>query len=316
MMVGMERVLETLRFAVFDFELEPRETIVFPAFKGNAFRGALGNALRQLTCALQAGDCGGCIVRHRCVYAQIFESHNTGNASILKNIEKAPHPFIIYIPDKYNLEYPPDKPFHLTLTLVGSALDALAYFILAFEYIGSRGIGRDRGRFGVKRVSTGDTDIYDPVEKKVTRHYPVFKGTDFIQSGDAADRSHLKITLDTPLRLRSDNRLQKHISFDMLIRSLLRRLHILSALYCGGPEKVDFRGLLQIAATIQTTNSSISWNQQTRFSHRQERTISMGGVTGHLEFAGPIAPFLPYLRLAQSLHIGSGTSLGLGRLKM
>ena len=36
----MRDVLEKLKFAAFEFVLVPADTIVFPEFKGNVFRGA------------------------------------------------------------------------------------------------------------------------------------------------------------------------------------------------------------------------------------------------------------------------------------
>jgi hypothetical protein len=312
----MERVLETLTFGVFEFELEAVDRIVFPEFKGNVFRGAMGNALRKLTCALRGGECGQCLVRDRCVYARIFESHNTNGESILKNIEKAPHPFIIYIPDHQRFEYQAGEPFVFHLTLVGNAIEFLSYFILAFEYIGANGIGHERGTFKVKRVTVGGSDVYDPAAKKVNQNFRVMTGGDFAVTGNETSHSPLQITFVTPLRLRSDGKFQKHITFEMLIRSLLRRLYLLSAHYCGGPNQVDFSHLANQAATITISHSRISWRQQMRFSHRQQRSISMGGVTGRLQFTGHITPFIPYLQLAQHLHIGSGTGLGLGKIKL
>ena len=176
----MNEVLEKLRFAVSDFVLAPEKTIFFPPFKGNVFRGALGKALKDLTCAFKTKDCKECLIRDKCLYAQVFESHNTGSNTILKNIEKAPHPFIIFVPDKYRLEYPENDKIHFFLTLVGSAVEYISYFILAFEQIGKRGIGKNRSPFAVERVQVSGQNIYDPVEKRVQRVFPVFKGSDVL----------------------------------------------------------------------------------------------------------------------------------------
>ncbi|MCK4763210.1 MAG: hypothetical protein KAW12_13520 [Candidatus Aminicenantes bacterium] len=52
----MNQVLDKLRFTVFEFVLAPEKTIIFPPFKGNVFRGALGKALKELTCAFKTKD--------------------------------------------------------------------------------------------------------------------------------------------------------------------------------------------------------------------------------------------------------------------
>jgi hypothetical protein len=313
----MEQVLEKLRFGVFEFVLAPGKTIVFPPFKGNVFRGALGKALKDLTCAFKSKDCKECLIRDKCLYAQLFESHNTEGKSILKKVEKAPHPFVIFVPDKYQLEYPENDKIRFYLTLIGSALEYISYFILAFEQIGKKGIGKNRSPFKVERVQVGGESIYDPEEKKVLRDFPVFKGSDFLspEIGLSSPKS-LKLYLESPLRLKFDGRFQKNITFDMIVRNLLRRLQLLSTFYCDGPDFVDFTPLIEKSKEVKVIDKKINWQQQMRFSYRQEKNVSMGGVSGWIEFAGDLSEFMPYLRIGEFLHIGKSTGLGLGKIKI
>jgi hypothetical protein len=46
-----------------EFVLVPEDTIVFPGFIGNVFRGALGKTLRNLTCAFKGKNCIDCLIR-------------------------------------------------------------------------------------------------------------------------------------------------------------------------------------------------------------------------------------------------------------
>jgi hypothetical protein len=342
----MEQVLEKLRFGVFEFVLAPGKTIVFPPFKGNVFRGALGKALKDLTCAFKSKDCKECLIRDKCLYAQLFESHNTEGKSILKKVERDPHPFVIFVPDKYQLEYPENDKIRFYLTLIGSALEYISYFILAFEQIGKKGIGKNRSPFKVERVQVGGENIYDPEEKKVLRDFPVFKGTDFLSPENNQKFSEvlfrdgpkgllwfptpwggrrrqansnpesLKLYLESPTRIKFDGRFQKNITFDMIVRNLLRRLQLLSTFYCDGPDFVDFTALIEKSKGVKVIDKKINWQQQMRFSYRQERNVSMGGVSGWIEFAGDLSEFMPYLRIGEFLHIGKGTGLGLGKIKI
>lgn len=311
----MEEVLKTLTFGVFEFVLVPKKTIVFPFFKGNVFRGALGKALKDLTCAFKTRDCKECLVRDRCLYARLFESHNVEGKSILKKIEKAPHPFIIYVPEQYHLEYPENRKIHFYLTLVGSAVEYISYFILAFEEIGHKGIGQGRSPFRVERVRVAGEEIYDPQEKKVGRDFFLFRGSDFLTEDSGTDNCMLKMVLESPLRLRFGGRFRKYLTFEMVVRSLLRRLHLLSAFYCGGPDWVDFYHLIERSKAVKTVDTQIFWQQQQRYSFRQERNVSMGGVSGWLSFSGPVNGFMPFIRPGEYLHLGSGTAFGLGKMK-
>jgi hypothetical protein len=346
---GMEQVLEKLYFGVFEFVLTPEKTIIFPPFKGNVFRGALGKALKDLTCAFKSKQCNECLIRDKCLYAQIFESHNVEGKSILKNIEKAPHPFVIFVPDKYRLEYPENDKIHFYLTLIGSAIEYISYFILSFEQIGKKGIGNNRSPFRVERVRVSGENIYDPAEKKVLRDFPVLKGCDFLpacndntpspqkkeskqkllQGGkgggfleksppniEVSNREGLKLFLESPTRIKFDGRFQKNITFDMIVRNILRRVQLLCTFYCDGPDFVDFTSLIEKSKEIKIVDKKINWQQQMRFSYRQEKNVSMGGVSGWIEFAGDVAEFLPFLKIGEYLHVGKGTGLGLGKIKV
>ena len=82
----------------------------------------------------------------------------------------------------------------------------------------------------------------------------------------------------------------------------------------GGPDLVDLSALIDKARRVKKAGENIFWQHQDRFSYRQEKNISMGGVSGWIEFAGEAAEFIPFLKLAEHLHIGKGTGLGLGKI--
>jgi hypothetical protein len=314
----MRDAIEKLNFAIFEFVLVPEKTIVFPAFKVNVFRGALGKTLRHLTCAFKDKECNDCLIRDKCIYSRIFESIHSEDESILKKIEKAPHPFVIYVPEKYQLEYPSEdsknSKIHFFLVLVGEAIEYISYFILAFEEIGKNGIGLERSPFKIETVLCSEKSIYNPGEKKINRDFPLMSGSDFMEENVSVQA--VTIEMETPLRIKFGKKFQKYFTFEMLVRNLLRRIQLLSALYCGGPLRVDFKDLIEKSKEVKVSDSSIHWEQQTRFSFRQERILSMGGVSGCIEFTGDINPFMPFLRIGEYLHIGKGTAFGLGKIKV
>jgi hypothetical protein len=310
----MEQILEKLNFTVFEFILKPERTMVFPAFKGNLFRGTLGKTLRGLTCAFRDRDCGECLIRDKCIYSQIFESHNTEDRSILKNIEKAPHPFIIDVPERHTLEYAAESQVRFFLTLIGEAVGYISYFVLAFEDIGKIGIGKPRVPFQVAAVRNFGNDVYDPAAKKISKDFRLLSGTDF--EDEKKKRDSLTLAIESPLRLQFSGRLQKNITFEMLMRNLLRRIHLLSAFYCQGPDRVDFMDVIALARDVRTIAADLHWENQQRYSFRQEKEVAMGGIAGEITYQGDFRPFMKFLRLGEYLHLGKGTSFGLGRIRI
>jgi len=57
----------------------------------------------------------------------------------------------------------------------------------------------------------------------------------------------------------------------------------------------------------------LRWYDWERYSSRQETRMRLGGLVGEVEFEGELAEFLPYLFLGELIHLGKGTSFGLGR---
>ena len=313
---SMRDVLEKLKFAVFEFVLAPGRPVEFPGFKGNVFRGALGKTLRNLTCVFKGTDtaCKVCFVRDKCIYSRVFEGLRRKDGSILGNVENAPHPFVLYVPDKYRLDYPEDSNIHFFLTLIGDVVEYIPYFILALEEIGKKGIGNTRTPFKIDSVISSGKSIYNPLEKIINKDFPLISGSDYLN--ETLPGQTLTLELVTPTRLKFANRFQKFITFEMIMRNLLRRIQLLGALYCEGPERVDFKDLIEGSKEIKLVDSKIHWEQQTRFSYRQEKIVALGGVSGSLAFSGNLDQFMPFLKIGEFLHVGKSTAYGLGKIAL
>jgi CRISPR/Cas system endoribonuclease Cas6 (RAMP superfamily) len=44
--------------------------------------------------------------------------------------------------------------------------------------------------------------------------------------------------------------------------------------------------------------------------------MKLGGLIGDITFEGNITPFLPFLTLGRYIHVGKGTSFGLGKYEI
>jgi CRISPR/Cas system endoribonuclease Cas6 (RAMP superfamily) len=44
--------------------------------------------------------------------------------------------------------------------------------------------------------------------------------------------------------------------------------------------------------------------------------MKLGGVVGEITYEGDITAFMPYLKAGEILHIGKGTSFGLGKYQI
>lgn len=65
---------------------------------------------------------------------------------------------------------------------------------------------------------------------------------------------------------------------------------------------------------IALEKSNLSWMDWERYSNRQRERMKLGGVVGKINFTGSLGKFLPYLHLAEHIHVGKETTFGLGKI--
>ncbi|MBF8275456.1 MAG: hypothetical protein HW390_529 [Candidatus Brocadiaceae bacterium] len=139
-----------------------------------------------------------------------------------------------------------------------------------------------------------------------------------INSSTTGENHHntITISLRTPLRIRFDGQIASRLEFHVLFRNLLRRVSSLSYFHCGKKLDVDFKGIIQKAVTVKQTQSDLHWYDWKRYSTRQEEWMSLGGIVGNVSYEGDLSDFMTLLRLGEYVHVGKGTSFGLGKYEM
>ena len=285
-----------------------------PTYKGSTFRGAFGGALKKVVCAVRKQECDDCLLRGRCVYARTFESFSDNGSS---NLVARPHPYIIEPPSEEKRDYAAGDSFNFDLILLGEFNDYLPYYIYAFEQMGKQGIGKrtngQRARFELLTVSNAEQEIYSHEQRQLQGDVPLENLQLDLQDNPASGIIQLECV--TPLRLKSNNRFSSSITFEILVRAMLRRISSTFNCYGGGEPDIDYRGLVAAAREIKVCDDQLHWQDWKRYSNRQEQAMLMGGHVGTITFSGDIYPFLPLLELAQKLHIGKQTAFGLGKIR-
>ena len=312
-------MLQNLRFARYRLTYAIREPLKMPEHKGNIFRGRLGYILRQITCVGDEDECEKhCGFPDRCVYSHCFETPVPPDSPFLRNQPFAPHPFVLEPPRTRKLDYAPGDSFACNLILVGEAINLLPWMVYAFTEVGKRRIGLRgaRGRCQLDRVESllarGDgKTIYTAETETLSDEGAVLRLDDVMaEAPDIADLIELDFL--TPTSIKVDGEWVRHLTFELLIRNLLRRLRFLSFFHCGEDFLLDAPELLRRAAAVKR-KSRLQWVRKDRWSHRTERAIPMGGFAGKVRFKGDLAPFLPFILLGERLHIGHHTAFGFGQ---
>lgn len=288
-----------------------------PGYLGSTLRGSLGWSLKRVSCALRRQQCETCLLREQCAYAWIFETekYQTGDG---RNVNARPHPFVL----QTELDICGDKQegdtFQFTLLLIGRGNDLLPQVVYGVINMGEAGIGSARGqglgRFRLLRVSVRERNVYTDTEgvlhtppdlDKIELNTPSKEGVDAV-----------RITLHTPLRLKQRNSLQRDLPFHVLIRAGLRRIAALEDAYGRGEPDLDYTGLVDRALQVKVERAQLRWRELFRWSNRQRKKVSLGGLGGSIVYRGALGEFLPILRYCRMVNVGKQTAFGLGRISV
>ena len=314
-------MLENFRFARYRFTYTVQEPLKMPQHKGNVFRGRFGYMLRHITCVGDAEQCETqCQFPERCVYSKCFETPVPDDSPMLRGQPYAPHPFILEPPRTGKLDYAPGDTFSCDLTLIGEAINLLPWMVFTFDQIGKRRIGlRDRrGQCQLNTVESlpaHDSDqpqtIYTAETEMLTDDGLILRLDDVMQATPhTADEIDLEFL--TPTSIKVDGKWTSRLTFEHLIRNLLRRIRFLSYFHCGEDLEVDAPALIKAAGSV-THHLHLNWLRKDRYSYRAEKSVPMGGFIGKARFIGELEPFLPFIYLGEYLHIGHHTAFGFGQ---
>ncbi len=304
-------------FGRYDFTCKLESDAELPHYKGSTFRGVFGRALKQVVCALKHQECEICLLNKKCIYVTVFETPGSENPKDPR-IAATPHPFVIEPPLTIKTHFPSGSSFDFSLLLIGEANNYLPYFIYAFEQMGKIGIGKKvndrRGRFVLEKVQCGNSVIYSSADQKLNMNGNIIRLNLSLPENPPNKSLRVTLTLETPLRLKFDNRLQADLPFHVLVRAMLRRVSSLMNAYGNGEPALDYPGLVKRAGAVKIADNNLSWYDWQRYSFRQDEKMLMGGMAGAVTYEGDIGEYLPLFNFCEQVHLGKQTTFGLGKV--
>lgn len=227
---------------------------------------------------------------------------------------------------------PAGQRFAFGLTLFGSTVRYLPYFILAVPGAGRNGVGPGRGQFALRQVWAVDplTGAEEPIlaEGESWVHLPSHMITaEAVEQAVYALAHELQIrygavwrlTLQflTPMRLIEAGELLRTPDFGVLFARLLDRLDDLNAQFGNGwkrgPQATEDLQLL--ADRVRLMQSQTRWVEVFSGSARTGRRTPLGGFVGQATYAAPAevwAPLLPWLIWGQGTQVGKDVVKGNG----
>jgi hypothetical protein len=278
-------------------------------YRGSAWRGLFGGALKNLVCITRERDCGPCLVRASCVYPYVFETAG-GGEDAPRSVDQAPHPYVLMPEAEWRGREVRGET--VEVTLLGRAVSEWAYVLHALRQGAERGIGAER--VPLRLVSAEEELPGGAWRRAMTAGGVLVAGPGWTPEAPAMPE-RVRVRLVTPVRVRREQDLVEpgRMGFDEFAAALLRRLALLSRFHTQEAWRLDHAGLREAARRARVLRQELEWQDWARFSSRQQKKIPMGGVVGfyELETAG-LEELWPLLWAGQWAHVGKGAVMGLG----
>ncbi len=313
-------MLDKLYARRYTVHFRTEEAMLLPAYKGATFRGALGFAFKKVACALPRKNCPACLLRHRCAYSVCFETPVPERTAMMRRYPYAPHPFVIEPPADLKTRYEAGEALDVGLCIVGKANEYLPQFIYAFEEMAGAGLGRDRAKASLLSLTAmedgRERTVYDHASERLEGEAPTIDSSGVADRAKALEDRDLRITFETPMRLKVKGHFCEEPALGNLFPALLRRLGALGYFFCDGEPDHDVHPLLEAARATETRASHVAWQDWSRYSSRQQVRMQLGGFTGSATYTCPAPELLPYLLWGEQLHLGKASAFGLGKYRV
>ncbi|MCG3200108.1 MAG: hypothetical protein GHCLOJNM_04638 [bacterium] len=306
--------LKTLRVR---FELIAEAEARLPAFLGSTLRGGLAMAFRKMVCTYDLRPCDGCPVQRSCHYPNLFETPTATGKQEIRRMRDIPHPIVIEPPAMHLGRYAPGDLLTFEAVLLGRGISNFPYLVFAAHEMAAGGLGVDRCPFRLLRVRDRYGGLlFESESGRLLDTGGCFTLGDLWSSKPIP--SSCELILETPLRLKFEGELMnRELDLREFLKATCRRLWALCSSHgerCS--EGIDFRPLLERAPPPNVLSSRFGWRDLTRYSNRQKAKIKISGTVGSCHLGGELEAWWPLLVGAEEVHVGKGTVMGLGKVRL
>ncbi len=317
----MKTPLPRISVATLALQFEAESPLELPPYAGRVLRGALGRALRALTCVSGVPDCEGCPLVAGCPFGLLYEPHTTPD--LPKRMGTAPVPSVFRSPfDGRARRIEAAERFTFEVQLFGQGRAQVINLINAARHAGQRGLGAADER-GVARLIAAHL-----TGERRQRVYSSAGGLQYFDASDARRRSPFPeedeaatLELRTPLHIRArvDGARRSLRRFEPVpfFKRLSGRLSALSLVHQGFDAEWDYRGLHAAAERVEILDERLEVVEGERHSGRgRPHKVPMLGVLGRVRLTNLSPGLAGLLPLAAEVHVGSDTQFGFGQIEV
>lgn len=255
-----------------------------PYFIGSQLRGALGYALKKVTCINPSYSCEGCFAASNCLYHEFYEEKNSFH--------------------KYRFDFELGKEYYdFNLYLFDSACSKLPYVVSALHMMLTQiGVGKEREIHKDFTMFINDVECFADGKLSLPK--------DFIKKLQIDGfRPDITLKFSTPLRIKKENRFVRGDELELvgIINSIYQRQ---MKLLVREHKKFPY----EIKGDI--VSKELKFVELTRQSNRQKTTMNMGGIMGKIKIKNLNKECYEVLKVGELIGVGKQTVFGLGKIKV
>jgi hypothetical protein len=317
------------------FSLQVTAPASLPIYKSSMFQQNLLRHLRTMWCR-QAESCRRrCQLASKCIWGRIWEPKvDPAWSPVMRRwIGSTPPPAcIVWDQNDRRTRALVDDTLDFELVLLGqTAIRQLTAFVAAVLVAAERGIGRENVKAQLARVDVLDGPFGlaypvwvngawqdDEAENKALSYVDGQLWAEQVISSQVSPMTRLHLRFLSPVRTEARGKMASEPHFQLLVRSLVRRLRTLSQVHGAGdwPPSV-YEPLLALAGNVRLERHDTTWIPLIQNSSRQRR-MPLDGFVGQAWYVSPadLKPLLPFMWLGQWVHIGRTTMWGNGRYEL
>ncbi len=288
-------------------ELEFLNRAVLPKWKGNIIRGALGNALKKISCLTGRNNCYACNLYINCAYGYLYRAKTKG--LVLSKIKHFTKPYVIKPPLEGKEFFEKGDTIKFSIVLFGDAIRFENDLLRALNAMCSNGLGmkNNRAKLRIKRIF-----VENPFRNE---RAIIYENQELYESKLCIYERDLKVKMPelfeikflTPFRLLKQNSLIAEPSFGDLFKFMLRKYSSIFYQYLHKLPNIDLDKLLKKAEKIETFSANL---KKFQFVYKNETEIF---ISGEMKFLGKLnVDAKKVLSFCQLSHVGKRASYGHG----
>lgn len=234
---------------------------------------------------------------------------------------EGPPRYAIHAPMLFKSKIEPGETISFDLTLFGDGTRHALHCMETLHEVALAGLGHrsSTGERGTARLvsvesvtPTATLPIFGEGEQSFALPTP-FPTSEILSMIKGVMTCHINLLCDTPLHLKTDNRVcMSSPDFSLIVKRMLGRMNQ----FIPMPFTLEKKILIEQSMEIAEGPHEISWCDLHRWSARQGKDLLHGGIVGALDYMGEMTPFLPWLVLGQWLQLGSKTTFGFGAYRL